>query len=340
MRLRKINFISGVTALAVILSSAVPAFSENYKQQELSVGYLANITHAQAILGRANGAFEKAVGPEARVQWTIFNAGPSVIEALFAGKIDIAYIGPSPAVNGFVKSGGEALKVLAGSASGGAALVVRQGAGIQTVQDFHGKKIASPQLGNTQDVSLRVWLQTQDLKLKEKGGDVQVMPMANADQVTLFLRNEIDAAWTVEPWVSILVKNANGKVFLDEASLWPEGRYATTLLIVRKEYLDRHPEVVKKFLQAHVSITRWIRENESEARVLLGVEIDKLTHKALPENVMKEAFKRIEFTSDPLVSSVTRQAEAAYQAGFLRSKPDLGKLFDLKLLKELESDKI
>ena len=327
------------TAILLLLA-AVPVFAENSKQEAVNVGYLSNITHAQAILGRADGTFEKSVDSGHPIRWTVFNAGPSVIEALFAGKIDIAYIGPSPAVNGFVKSHGEALRVVAGSASGGAALVVRRGAGIETAGDFHGKKIASPQLGNTQDVSLRAWISHQGLALKGKGGDVQVLPMANADQVTLFLRKEIDAAWTVEPWVSILLQNADGKIFLDESSLWPDGRYATTLLIVRKDYLDRHPEVVKAFLKAHLSVTRWILEHETESKKLLNPEIEKLTHKAIPEAVMNEAFKRIHFTWDPLPDTVRRQAEAATQAGFLRSKPDLGQLFDLKLLNELESDKI
>ncbi|KKT74540.1 MAG: sulfate ABC transporter substrate-binding protein [Candidatus Peregrinibacteria bacterium GW2011_GWA2_44_7] len=194
---------------------------------KVRIGHFPNITHAQALVGHANGLFEKNLGP---VEWSIFNAGPSVIEALFAGQIDIAYIGPSPAINGYVKSQGDALRVVAGAASGGAALVVRAGSGIEKPADFHGKKIASPQLGNTQDVALRSWLKGQGLKLKEIGGDVQVFPVSNADQVTLFLKGEIDGAWTVEPWVSILEKTAGGKVFLDEASLWSEGKYATTVL--------------------------------------------------------------------------------------------------------------
>lgn len=329
----------GLIAGFLFILTITPAFAENAKE-EARVGYFANVTHAQAILGRANGAFERSVGPDVRIQWTVFNAGPSVIEALFAGKIDIAYIGPSPAINGFVKSQGEALRIVAGSTSGGAALVARRDAGIQTVQDFHGKKIASPQLGNTQDVSLRAWISNQGLTLKEKGGDVRILPMANADQITLFLRKEIDAAWAVEPWVSILVQNAGGKVFLDESSLWPDGRYATTLLIVRKEYLNRHPDTVKNFLKAHLSVTRWILGHEMESKKLLNAEIEKLTHKAIPEAVMNEAFKRIRFTWDPLEDTVRRQAEAATQAGFLRSKPDLERLFDLELLNELESDKI
>ncbi len=324
--------------ITILILIAQPSFAENAKEK-IRVGYFANVTHAQAILGRANGAFEKSVGPDVPIEWTIFNAGPSVIEALFAGKIDIAYIGPSPAINGFVKSGGEALRVIAGAASGGAALVVREDSGIQTAQDLRGKKIASPQLGNTQDVSLRAWIADQGLKLKEKGGDVLVLPIANADQVTLFARREIDAAWTVEPWVSILIQNG-GKLFLDEGKLWSQGEYATTLVIVRKEFLDQKPELIKNFLTAHLEVTRWIRENPDGAKKLLNAEIQKLTRKSIPEIVMDTAFKRIRFTWEPMKASVERQAERAYQAGYLKVRPDLGALFDLRLLDELLSDNI
>lgn len=327
--------------IAVFLSfflAGVTAFAENEKAV-VRAGYFANITHAPAILGRANGAFEDSLGAETPIEWTIFNAGPSVIEALFAGKIDIAYIGPSPAVNGFVKSDGEALRIVSGAASGGAALVVRTDAGIQTMQDFHGKKIASPQLGNTQDVALRAWLKDSRLALKEKGGDVHVLPIANADQVTLFARKEIDGAWTVEPWVSILVQNG-GRIFLDEAGLWPKGQYATTVVIARKKFLDKHPDLVKKFLAAHIETIRWIHNEPDAAKVLLGKEIENLTHKAIPDEILESAFQRIRFTWEPMKATVERQAEGAFQAGFLKKRPDLSTLYDLKLLDELQSDKI
>lgn len=324
----------GAFALMLVLAFGFSVVPKN-SAREVHVGYLSNITHAQAVLGRAEGKFEKALGPETPIHWTVFNAGSSIIEALFAGKIDLAYIGPSPAVNGFVKSHGEALKVVAGSASGGAALVVRKDSGIQSEADFKGKKIASPGLGNTQDVSLRAWLSSRGFTLKEKGGDVHVLPIANADQVTLFARKEIDAAWTVEPWVSILVQQAGGRIFLDEASLWPEGEYATTLLIARKDFLDKNPTAVKKFLRTHLDVTRWILQNESQAKKLLNSEMKKLTHKSIPEPILSLAFAKIRFTLDPMKDSVQQQAESAYVAGFLKEKPDLEALFDLKLLEEV-----
>ena len=322
----------------ILILAAKSAFAGD-ETATMHVGYFANLTHLTAILGRANGAFEKSLGPGTHIEWTIFNAGPSVIEALFAGKIDLAYIGPSPAVNGFVKSRGEALRVVAGAASGGAALVVREDAGIQSPADFRAKKIASPQIGNTQDVALRAWIAGQGLALKEKGGDVQVLPVASADQVTLFARKEIDAAWNVEPWVSILAQNG-GRIFLDEASLWPEGKYATTLVVARKEFLDRHPDAVKKFLAAHLEVTQWIHDDPAAAKRLFNAELEKWTRKRLPDAVLDSAFQRIRFTWEPLKASVERQAEAATKAGFLKVRPDVSALFDLKLLETLQSDKI
>src|SRR6266566_3225187 len=181
----------------------------------IRVGAFPNITHGQAMVGKANGCFDKAMGPNVKVQWTSFNAGPSAIEALFAGAIDMTYVGPNPAITGYVRSQGEALRVVAGTASGGASLIVHSDSGIHKPEDFHGKKIASPQLGNTQDVALRAWLKAHGMKSQDKGGDVQVVPLANPDQLTLFLKKELDAAWAPEPWATRLIREGNGRLFLD-----------------------------------------------------------------------------------------------------------------------------
>ncbi len=299
------------------------------------IGHFPNVTHAQALVGQADQWFEKRLSPDVDVEWQIFNAGSSVIEAMFANHVDIAYVGPNPAINGFVKSGGEAVRLVAGSASGGAALIVRVDGGILKPADFHGKKIASPQLGNTQDVSLRAWLKSNTLTLKDVGGDVQVVPLANADQFTLFLKKEVDAVWTVEPWVSMLLANANGKVFLSESSLWPDGRYATTVILVRKQFLDEHPELVKKFLETHVELTHWINQNPEKAREVLQRELRNETKKEFPASILAEAFKRVDFTTDAMEDSIKKQAQMAYEAGFLKKKPDLSSLFDLTLLKDI-----
>lgn len=204
-----------VTVLTLGLLSLESAVVANGSQITIRVGHFPNITHAQGIIGRANRWFEKALGEGVEVNWKIFNAGPSAIEALFAEQLDLAYIGPNPAINGYIKSKGGALRIIAGAASGGAALVVRADSGINTVKDFNGKRIASPQLGNTQDVALRTWLKENGYQVKEKGGTVQVIPLANPDQLTLFLKKEIDGAWTVEPWVSRLILEGGGRLFLD-----------------------------------------------------------------------------------------------------------------------------
>ena len=251
-------------------------FSTEAKEARIRIGYFPNITHAQAIVGIANGVFQNEIGSNIKIDTKVFNAGPSVIEAMFARELDIAYIGPSPAINGYVKSGGQALRIVAGATSGGAALVIRSGSGIARVEDFHRKRIASPQLGNTQDVALRAWLKNNGMVLSERGGDVQVLPIKNADQLTLFLTKQIDGAWTVEPWVSRLVKEGGGKIFLEESALWENGEYVTANIIVNKKFLDNHPDIVKKWLKAHVNVTIWINGHLPEAKEIINRELKRL----------------------------------------------------------------
>jgi NitT/TauT family transport system substrate-binding protein len=340
-KMRKAIFasLSGVLFAGALLGLGSCAAAGSPKTAVLRAGHFPNITHAQGVIGQATRRFEEKLAPGAVVEWKIFNAGPSAIEALFAGHIDLVYIGPSPAVNGYVKSGGEAVRVIAGAASGGAALVVRENAGITNAGDLRGKKIASPQLGNTQDVALRAWLSKNDLTLKEKGGDVQVLPISNADQQTLFLKKEIDGAWTVEPWVSILTQTAGTRVLLDESSLWPDGKYATTVLLVRTKFLREHPALVKKFLEVHVELTAWINQNPVEAKKILAEEIERETHKAIPPAVLEASWKRIRFSHEPLEFSVREQAKAAYEVGFLKEPPDLAGLFSPELLREVLTER-
>ena len=205
------------------------------------VGAFPNITHPQPMVGKANGYFEKALGPQVKIDWKTFNAGPSAIEALFAGAIDMAYIGPNPTINGYVRSHGEALRVIAGAASGGASLVVRNDSGIVKPEDFHGKKVATPQQGNTQDVALRAWLKAHGMKSMDKGGDVQVMPMANPDQLTLFLKKDLDAAWAPEPWATRLVREGNGTDISRRARSVAARQFVMTNLIVSTKFLASIP---------------------------------------------------------------------------------------------------
>ena len=306
----------------------------------LRVGAFPNITHTQAMVGKANGWFDKAMGPKVKIQWTSFNAGPSAIEALFAGAIDMTYVGPNPAINGYVRSSGEALRVVAGAASGGASLVVRNDAGINKPEDFHGKRVASPQFGNTQDVALRNWLKKNGLKTNDKGGDVQIVPMANPDQLTLFLKKDLDAAWAPEPWATRLIQEGNARLFVDERSLWPNGQFVIGLLVVNTKFLNAHPDLVKNWIRAHVELTDWINAHQPEAKKLLNEQIQRETNKALPTDVLDEAYSRLQVTYDPLHSALTTAAQQAFENGSLgRTMPDLSNLYDLTLLNQVLAEK-
>jgi NitT/TauT family transport system substrate-binding protein len=321
----------GLFLLAVAVAGA---------QTVIHVGAFPNITHPQAMVGKSNGWFEKAMGAQVKIDWKSFNAGPSAIEALFAGAIDMTYIGPNPAISGYVRSNGEALRIVAGATSGGAALVVRGDSGIQKPEDFHGRKVASPQMGNTQDVALRAWLQANGLKATDKGGDVQVIPLANPDQLTLFLKKELDGAWAPEPWATRLIKEGNGRLFLDERTLWPNGQFISAHLIVRTKFLREHPDLVKNWIRAHVELTDWINGHLPEAKKLLNQQIAKETGKALPDAVLNEAFSRMQATYDPLRGSLMNAAKSAFDAGFLgRQMPDLSSLYDLSLLNQVLAEK-
>src|SRR6201993_1224210 len=272
----------------------------------IRVGAFPNITHPQALVGKANGSFEKSLGPGVKIESKTFNAGPSAIEALFAGAIDMAYIGPNPTINGYVRSNGEAVRVVAGASSGGASLIVRNDSGIQKPEDFHGKRVASPQFGNTQDVALRSWLTKNGLKTNDKGGDVQIVPMANPDQLTLFLKKDLDGAWAPEPWATRLIHEGNGRLFVDERSLWPNGQFVIGLLVVNTKFLQAHPDLVKNWIRAHVELTDWIDAHKADAKKLLNEQIQRETNKALPADVLSEAFSRLQPTYDPLHAALNR----------------------------------
>jgi NitT/TauT family transport system substrate-binding protein len=218
--------------------------------------------------------------------------------------------------------------------------VVRQGAGIHQAADFHGKRVATPQLGNTQDVALRAWMGANNLKPREKGGDVQVLPTSNADQLTLFLKGQLDAAWAPEPWAARLVHEGGGRIFLDERDLWPNHEFAAADLIVSAAFLKEHPGLVKNFLRAHVELTEWINKNPAQAEQILNQLLQKETGKLLPPEEMDDAFSRINFTCDPIRSALLKSTQQAFDQGYLgRTPPDISGLFDLTLLNEVLRDK-
>jgi sulfonate transport system substrate-binding protein len=331
--LRALLLVSGIAAAGVVRAMAA-------EPVVVRIGHFPNITHAQAVVGRNNDWFDRALAPDARVDWKAFNAGPSAIEALFAGELDIAYIGPNPTISGYIRSHGEALRVIAGAVSGGAALVVRNDSGIQKPEDFAGKRVASPQLGNTQDVALRNWLAGHQLKLREKGGTVSVMPIANPDQLTLFLQKQLDASWAPEPWASRLIHEANCRLFLDERTLWPDGKFVITNVIVSTGFLSGHRDLVKRFLKAHVELTQWINQHPGDTKCIMNAEIKQETRSALADGVLKEAYSRIDVTYDPVRSSLLAVAQQAFDLGLLgRQRPDLSGLYDLSILNEVLKEK-
>lgn len=298
----------------------------------LRLGYFANVTHAQPQVALARGTFDETLPDNVTLETQTFNAGPDVITAIFAGELDASYIGPNPAINGFVQSDGEAIRIIAGATSGGARLIVRPGANITTASDFANKKVATPQLGNTQDVALRAWLGENGLNAREQGGNVQVLPTANADQLTLFQNGEIDAAWSPEPWATRLEQEAGGVEFLNEKDLWPDGKFVTTHLIVRTEFLEEHPDVVEALLRVHVETTEWINANAEEAKTLVNASIEEITSRALPQAVIDSAWANIEITNDPVAESLYKSAEDAAEIGFLDENPDLSTIYVLEPL--------
>ncbi len=331
---------TAVVCAAVAASWGCAGTPPSAGKTRLRVAYFPNITHSQAVIGVADGTFRRALGDGVDLQTHVFNAGPSAIEALFAGEIDLTYIGPNPAINGFVRSNGQALRIVAGATSGGAVLVVRGDSGIASPGDFRGKRVASPQLGNTQDVALRRWLTDQGLRLREQGGETAVVPVANPDILTLFVKKEIDAAWVPEPWGARLVSEAGGRVFLDERDLWPDGRFVTAHVIARTPFLAAHPDIVARWLGAHVELTSRIQADPAAARRALNAEIARLTGQRLPEQVLEGAWSRLNVTYDPIRSSLVKSADAAFRLGFLGdARPRLDGIYDLTILNRVLREK-
>ncbi len=340
-----------------------PETSSESKTTVLRLGYFPNVNHAQAIIGLKNGDFQRIINDNNRDNITIkefvFSAGPSAIEALFGGQIDAAYVGPSPAISGFMASGGEGLRIVSGASSGGTVFIVRNDSGINSAADLGDKKFASPQLGNTQDVSLRKYIQDNGYNTVDKGGNVTIMAVKPSDILTLFLKKEIDGAWVPEPWGARLIKEAGGKILIDERDLWPpEGKFVTSNIIVKTDYLKDNPEIVKRLLEAHVNQTQWIKkhlENKDTEESINNITqinpvveafnngLQKVTGKTIPVDELQEAFTRIDFTYDPLTESFNKMAEDARSLGYLgRDKaggPELANIYDLGLLQEVLKEK-
>jgi NitT/TauT family transport system substrate-binding protein len=293
----------------------------------LRLGYFPNVTHAPAMIGLDAGLFAKELGRGVTIEAKSFNAGPDVVTAIFSDALDISYVGPNPAINAFQKSNGRAIRIIAGAASGGAALVVKPS--IRTPADLRGKTLASPQLGNTQDVALRAWLKAQGFATTpEGGGDVHIKPQANAQTLETFKAGQIDGAWVPEPWATRLVLEAGGRVLVDERSLWPEGQFVTTLVIVRTAFAKEHPDVVSRFIRGHVAAVDFANERPQGAQRITNAAIERLTGKALKPEVIEGAWRNLTFTVDPIASSLRKSAKDAEAVGLLEPV-DLRGIFDL-----------
>ena len=298
--------------------------------REVRIGYFANLTHAQAVLGAANGAFEEAVAPS-KLKTRVFNAGPTLIEALFADEIDIGYVGPGPAVSAFAKSRGQGIRVIAGAAANGVAIVAREGSGISTLADLKGKRIATPQHGNTQDIAARYYLQHE---LKQDNLN-NVIPVNNAEQSALMSRGQIDAAWAPEPWAARLVAEANGKIIGEEKDLWPNKQFTLTLVVTTPQFLAKHPDIVRNVLSRHRTLTADLRSEPTKQLPALEAALFKLTNKKLPDGVLADAITRVQFTEDPLPDTLAKMAAWSHEIGFLKEEPKLDGLVDTTLLNEL-----
>ena len=331
----------------IAASCALALASTGYAQKKvLRVGHFPNVTHAQGVIGHGltragKGWFEERLGPNVEVQWFVYNAGPSAMEALMTGAIDLTYVGPNPAINAHLKMRGKDIHIVAGACSGGAALVVPGDGRIAKDSDFKGKKVATPQLGNTQDVAARAWLQSKGYKVTMTGGDVLVVPTANPDQLVLFQKGDLAGVWTVEPWVSRLELEAQGKIYFEESALWKEtqGRYVTTHLVSSAKFLQQDAALLKKFIGAHLELTDWINKNVDEAKRLLNGELKAETTRALPQETLDRSWKRLELTYDPISASLFKSAADAHRIGLLKEKPELSKIYNLKLLNEVLKEK-
>jgi NitT/TauT family transport system substrate-binding protein len=314
-------------------TSSASSGASSGEKVTLRLGYFPNITHATALVGVENGIFADKLGPNVTLQTQTFNAGPNAIDALFAESIDATYVGPNPAINGYVKSKGAALRIVSGATSGGASLVVAPS--ITGPADLKGKTLATPQLGNTQDVALRAWLKKNGLNADTSGGgDVSIKPQDNAATLDAFKQGQVQGAWVPEPWATRLVQEGGGKVLVNEADLWPNGQFVTTQLVVRTAFLKDHPDAVKKLLEGQVAANDYVNKNPAEAQKAANDQIEKITQKRLSDAVVAAAWRNLTFTNDPIASSLKKSADDAVSLGLLE-QPDLTGIYDLTLLNQV-----
>jgi NitT/TauT family transport system substrate-binding protein len=335
---RSAVFVSGAAAIAALALFAAVLLgcgrSRGGDGDRVRVGYFANLTHAQAVLGVASGDYAHAVAP-AKLETKIFNAGPSLIEALFAGEIDIGYVGPGPVISAQARSHGQGIRVVAGGAANGVVVVVRKDSGIASIGQLAGKRIATPQLGNTQDISARHYLSSV-LGLTDLS---RVTPVDNGQQAALFARNEIDAAWVPEPWGQLLIAQTGATLLAEEKDLWPEKEFVLSLVVTTPEFLAKHPDTVERVLGAHRTWTDRLAADPAKYAPALGDALFALTGKRLDPAVVREALGRVKFTTDPNERTLKTFASWTHDLGFEREAVDLGNLVDTTILGKTVADR-
>ena len=318
--------IAGVILLSV-LGVSLSSTSES-NENKIRIAYFPNIGHAIPIIGMEKGFFETSMENTTKIETRVFDSGPQAIESLFANSIDLAYVGPGPAINGFLNSENHNVKILAGAASGGASFIVHPESEINSASDFDGKKIAAPQIGNTQDVSLRHYLSEHGLKTADKGGSVIVYNIPNPDIYTLFVKGDIDGAWVAEPWATILETELNGKRLFHEEELWPNHEFASVLLIANADYVEKNPVVISNFLDSHYQTVTWINQNPIDTRIVFNDFLNSHLGQPLSDAVVDVALSNLVITGDPLPDSIHSFAEKADTLGYLgRNGYDLSGIF-------------
>lgn len=329
--------ITGILASTVAVGQAATPKQKAAAAPVIRIGYFANVTHAPALYAKEKKIFEAALaGTPTKIEWITFNAGPSAIEAFKGGALDLTYIGPNPSIAGYASTRGALIRIVAGSTANGAQLIVKPS--INSVADLAGKKIASPQLGNTQDVALRGWLAANNYKTTiTGGGDVTVIPTENAQTLSLFQKGDIDGAWVPEPWASRLVLEAGGKVLLDEKDIWPKKQFLTTQIVAATEFLKKYPKTVEAIVKGHIQAVTEIKKSPAIAQEAVQAQIAAATGKRLSDDVIARAWSNLIFTYDPLPTTLVKSAEDAVDAGLLTNLGSRGLvgIYDLRILNKL-----
>lgn len=323
MVLRKL--VLGILTLTIGLT-VVSCSGKKEEASSVRIGFFPNITHSQALVSKSNGEFEKQIGKNIKIEYKTFNSGPVEAEAMLAKELDIAYIGPSPAVNAFEKTKGE-IKILAGAANGGAVVVAMPNSNIKTVKDLSGKKVSVPGFGNTQDLCLRALLKKNGLDSKANGGTVDIVQANNQDVKALLDKGDVDAAILPEPWGSLVEIESGAKVIVENNQVYNNGDYPVGLVMIREDFLKKNPDIVNNFLKAHINATKFIKENPNDAKKIINNELKVLTKKSLDPRVLDKAFERINFVNDIEINIIKDFGKTSYDVGYLKKEPNVDGIY-------------